>query len=73
MKSGSLNLLGSSGPVPACNGIALHLSLPFILWHTWNDLRKWSSTSGAAEVYSDPAEYNDGVLRWAGLLVFQNT
>jgi hypothetical protein len=27
MKSGSLNLLEPSGPVQACNGIALHLSL----------------------------------------------
>jgi hypothetical protein len=25
LKSGSLNLLGPSGPVKACNGIALHL------------------------------------------------
>ena len=29
MKSGSLNLLESSGPVQACNGIPLPLPLPF--------------------------------------------
>ena len=33
-KSGSLNLLEPSGPVQACNGIALPLPLPlvFLLW-----------------------------------------
>jgi len=30
MKSGSLNLLEPSGPVQACNGIALLLPLPYI-------------------------------------------
>jgi len=29
LKSGSLNLLEPSGPVQACNGIALPLTLPF--------------------------------------------
>jgi hypothetical protein len=29
LKSGSLNLLEPSGPVKACNGIALPLPLPF--------------------------------------------
>ena len=31
LKSGSLNLLELSGPVQACNGIALPLPLPFTL------------------------------------------
>jgi hypothetical protein len=30
MKSGSLNLLEPSGPVQACNGIALPLPLPLL-------------------------------------------
>jgi len=30
LKYGSLNLLESSGPVQACNGIALPLPLPYI-------------------------------------------
>jgi hypothetical protein len=32
-KSGSLNLLEPSGPVKACNGIALPLPLPYITEH----------------------------------------
>jgi len=31
MKSGSLNLLETSGPVQACNGIALPLLYPFVV------------------------------------------
>ena len=33
LKSGSLNLLEPSGPVQACNGIALHLPLQKRTWH----------------------------------------
>jgi len=32
LKSGSLNLLEPSGPVQACNGIALSLPLPILLF-----------------------------------------
>jgi hypothetical protein len=32
LKSGSLNLLEPSGPVQACNGIALPLSLPLLIY-----------------------------------------
>jgi len=31
LKSGSLNLLEPSGPVQACNGIALPFTLPYLL------------------------------------------
>lgn len=37
------------------------------------DRMKLSCTSGATEVDSDPAVYNDTVLRWAGLPVLETT
>jgi len=45
----------------------------FIFWLTLTDLMKQSSTSAATEVNSYPAVYNDSVLRWAGLPVYQTT
>jgi len=35
LKSGSLSLLEPSGPVQACNGIALPLPLPLPLVYLW--------------------------------------
>jgi len=35
LKSGSLNLLEPSGPVQACNGIALPLPVPFFTYQWW--------------------------------------
>jgi hypothetical protein len=46
MKSGSLNLFEPSGPVKACNGIALPLPLPQILG--WENV-DWSSLYGDRE------------------------
>jgi len=49
LKSGSLNLLESSGPVQACNGIALPLPLVISI-HCKLPLRKDMLKSGCAQV-----------------------
>jgi hypothetical protein len=44
VKSGSLNLLEPSGPVQACNGIALPLPLPERVQGIFLRTRKWLNT-----------------------------
>jgi hypothetical protein len=65
MKSGSLNLLDPSGPVQACNGIALPLPLVFI------DITKLSFTYPRRHCCSDggcSAVHHLVQLTYSGLL-----